>query len=250
MVVNVSSPVLTGVGENLVSYSFFDIAEGIGYVVYYGSKGSDGNFIISPRQTYSEEIASFLAAESISDAGSVKKFDLDFDLTFNLPRIVKGVFVCNIPIGISADVLGDRDFEYFATVNVIKVVNGVEEQLGTSSSRTVVVTDLSTAADAMGFNAMTANVRVNVPNVAHFAKGEVLRFTVEGWYIGIGATADANIAIGHDPQNRNFNTADAPNEPDTGHTDLGLANEIQTGGTVTYIPTRMEFHVPFVIDTA
>lgn len=245
--------IFAGGGDIVASYNYFDIAEGVGYVVYYGSRGASGAFIISPQQLYSQEIASYLSAESVPTTYT-KKFDYDFDLVFNRPQNIKGDLLSTIPIGMSADVVGDRDFKYYARVIVNRVRDGVETEIGSGDSTETTVINISKTGTSSEYNSVTANIKSNIANVEHFRKGDTLRLTVEGWYKTTEVSAtDANLIIGHDPQNRNFNVLDTPNEPlpivsGAVVDDVGLANEIDGGGTVTYLPTRMEFHVPFVTD--
>ena len=85
--------------RELVNYDYFDIAEGVGYVIYHGLMGDNGKYLISTTSSlFSEEICTVLPDESIPQTAT-KKFDLDFDLTFNRPKNIKGVISANIPLG-------------------------------------------------------------------------------------------------------------------------------------------------------
>ncbi|KKL07086.1 hypothetical protein LCGC14_2589570, partial [marine sediment metagenome] len=88
-------------GELIQSFDYFDIAEGLGYDVYYGSKGNDGEYLITTSVIYSEDIVSFIEDQSVATSAT-KYFDLDFDIVFNQPKNVKGKVIANIPIGMAA----------------------------------------------------------------------------------------------------------------------------------------------------
>ena len=229
--------------RELVNYDYFDIAEGVGFVVYYGLKGDAGEFIVSTTSTiYSEEICSivldFTAAITFE-----KKFDLDFDLTFNRPKNIKGIITANIPIGIASQAAASTEFEYYAVVKVYHF-DGSETLLATGTSR--VVNTGAIGLSIRAFSSMIAACRMDIATLKHFKKGETLRFTVEGWFrTSDGIAEKLNVFIGHDPKNRIYSTGNRPTEPNS---NAQFGNEVLGGGTITYQNTQMIFHVPFVLD--
>ena len=225
--------------RELVNYDYFDIAEGVGYVVYYGLVGDDGEYLIATNSNiYSEEICSYLFGGSITTSFT-KKFDFDFDLMFNRPKNIKGVITANVPLGITGT-SASKDYEMYVVVKVYHV-NGGETLLATGTSKTISVT-LANA--ALAHASFIAACRCDVTTLKHFKKGETLRFTVEGWF-KISTNDTANIYMCHDPKNRSFKNGAVPGLEDV---TVQFANEESGGGTLTYQNTQMIFHVPFVLD--
>ena len=229
--------------KELVNYDYFDIAEGVGYVVYYGLKGNDGEYLLSTNSSiYSEEIC--IAIDQSVATTATKYFDFDFDLTFNRPKNIKGVIMANIPIGMSAKPGAGASFEFYAIVKAYHYDSSTETLLATGTSRTVVVTTLDD--DAREHHSMIAACRMDVTALRHFKKGEILRFTVEGWFKTTEASAkNSYLLIGHDPKNRQYKEGTSAG---TTLVNIAFANELNSGGTVTYQNTQMIFHVPFVLD--
>ena len=84
-------------GEALVNFDWTDIADGTGYVIYYGMRGDDGEYMTTPSNLiFSEEIVSKIQDQEITTS-AVKYFDLDFDITFNVPKNIKGKIIANVP---------------------------------------------------------------------------------------------------------------------------------------------------------
>ena len=229
--------------RELTNYDYFDIAEGVGYTVYYGFVGDSNEKLVSTSSTiYSESICTYLVTETMATSFT-KEFDMDFDITFNRPKNIKGRVFANIPIGISATTSSDLGFEYYTIVKVIHY-NGGETILATGTSRTVIAENLNTT--GISFYALIAACKMDITTIAHFKKGETLRFTVEGWYKTTEGTAkSAHVMICHDPKNRPFQGGKRAVRLSN---DIQFANEEISGGTVTYQNTQMIFHVPFVLD--
>ena len=227
--------------RELVNYDYFDIAEGVGYTIYFGLKGDDGEFLVTTTSNlFSEEICSFLVDEGLTTT-FVKKFDLDFDLKFNLPKNIKGKIYVNVPIGVSADPTGSNT-KYFAVVIAKHFDGSTETTLATGTSRTVSQTvDVSTTAHS----SMMAVCKCDVTTQRHFKKDETLRFTVEGWFRTDSGTDIKHLMIGHDPKNTEWRDGTRTGQLNT---EMALANEPTGGGTVVFQNTQMAMHVPFVLD--
>lgn len=227
----------------IASYDYEDIANGTGYEVYYGAKGDNGEYVVSTVPIYSEEIFSYIQDQSVATSFT-KYFNLDFDITFNLPRNIKGDFLANIPMGIAATGSTARGFDYYVIVKAIHYDGSTETILATGTS---VSTHEAIQTDVESFSARVHLLKASISSVRHFKKGEILRFTVEGWFRTTEAGASTcHLLLGHDPQNRN-GYGEGTDEP-ASHSEFKLANEESGGGTVTALSTKMEFHVPFVID--
>lgn len=231
--------------KELVNYDYFDIAEGVGYQVYFGFKGDAAeNLVSTSNNIYSESVGSFLKDNSVGTTFT-KKFDLDFDIKFNIPKNIKGLIYANIPIGVAATDVTDKDFEFYAIVQARHFDGSTETDIATSQSRTQVATDLKT--DGPSFISMIAVCKIDITSIQHFKKDETLRLTVEGWFRTTEASAKTcHIMICHDPKNRNFK-AGTLGELEQ-ETEIELGNEPVAGGTITYQNTQMIFHVPFRLD--
>ncbi|MAH49114.1 hypothetical protein CMI37_25035 [Candidatus Pacearchaeota archaeon] len=230
--------------RELVNYDYFDIAEGVGYVVYFGLVGDAGENIVSTTSNiYSENICSILVSEGLSTS-FVKKFNMDFDITYNRPKNIKGLIFANIPIGVAADDDTGTNVEFYAICKAIHYDGSTETTLATGTSRTADVQQLRTSETSFG--CMIAACKMNVTTLKHFKKGETLRFTVEGWFKLDAGSNDEHLMICHDPKNRNFKTGAYIST----NNELEFANEQDGGGTVIHESTQMIFHVPYVLDTA
>ena len=225
-------------GERLVNYDYFDTANGVGYEIYYGSRGTSGAYIISPSIFYSEEIKTNINADVVLDTYG-KWLDMDFDLTYNLPRNIKGDVIVNVPIGVKGTDDGDNRITFYAKVSVIHYDGTTETVLGTGQSIPFVSETLPTPRA----NAFVTAVRVNIPNVTHFKKGDILRFTIEGYAKStVGNPENIYFAIGHDPMNRNDTLKERTSAP------IKVLANYTDGTTYTHISTQMIFHVPYVLD--
>ena len=231
-------------GELLTNFDYFDVAEGIGYNVYYGARGDNGEYIVVPTSTtYSEQLKTILTDQSVATTAT-RYFELKFDITFNLPRNIKGICLVNVPIGIAAYDNNNYSFDYYCIVKAVHYDGSTETVLATGTSLTA---SESIQQDGRSYYSFTALLKPNISTLKHFKKGETLRFIVEGWYkCNEGSAQQAHLAIGHDPKNREDKGGDIHGATGVGY--IVLANEPNSGGTLSYIPTQMAFHVPYVID--
>ena len=148
----------------------------------------------------------------------------------------------NIPIGLAATNVTADGFEFYAVCKAIHCDGSTETVLATGTSKAI-NTAIIIKTDGKSFASTTAICIMDVATNKHFKAGEILRFTVEGWFKSTdGNIAAAHLIIGHDPQNRNANkSVNADNVLD----EIELANEQRGGGTITYLATQMNFQVPF-----
>ena len=232
----------------IATFNFTDIASQTGYVTFFGSKGDDGEYIASQVSVASEEITTFIEDQNITTS-FVKFFDIDFDITFNLPRDIKGDLIASIPMGISAASATAAVFSFFCVVKAVHYDGNTETVIGTWQSKTTIAT---IETDIVSFRARTHLLKVNIGTLKHFKRDETVRIIVEVWYKRDTASGPAHIMIGHDPLGRLFDPEN-PEEPypDGVTSGIRLANEIEGGGgggTIVDITTKMEFQVPFRID--
>ena len=109
----------------LATYDFYDLATGTGYKNFYGCqlvKETSSVYVL----VTNTEIKTNAQQGATYTSGFI---DLDFDLTFQVPTVVKGVATATIPFGyVSAGYTGTLGAQLY------KVVNGVESQLDKSAS--------------------------------------------------------------------------------------------------------------------
>jgi len=232
-----------------VNYNYFDIAEGTGYVIYYGARDQNAGLGTETFTTTSREIMSgepvrvFYANATTS---YVSYIDEDYKITFNMPKNIKGNILINVPIGLSAVGAIQYDFHYYAAVSAWKKVGAVETQIG-GYETTIITHQTGTngiASNIKSCGALTGLAEIEAP-LTHFKKGEQLMFTISAI---VKTTEAANkfvyVMLGADPSNRPWGQLHTPAPEFTAE----FANEPVGGGTITYADTRMAFHVPFVLD--
>ena len=163
------------VERQIVSYDYFDISNGIAYDIYYGTIGDDGTYIATTTNTtYSERIHTGVK-ETITATFVKWVGDLDFDITFNLPRNIKGDVLLNVPIGVHR-ATAVNPF-YYVTGEVLHVTAlGAETSMGTGQSATFVVEDIGASPNDIWSDMALLKISVNLK---HFKKGEKLRLIWE-----------------------------------------------------------------------
>jgi len=207
-------------GTAVATFDYQDIASGTGYVLFYGGTLADGtasgSYVLSDNAFYADKVVTRTVANPSS---WTKLIEEDFDVTFNLPRIIKGNALLTIPIGIKHAADGEEYMKYYG--HVYKVSGGAEEFLVSGSSTIEVFTGVGAAAIAR-----TNSTLLTLP-ITNFKKDDILRLTVQ--LVAKGGSTTYGFA--HDPKNRNDDAA---------------------GAEIVIIPdgidTIMEFHVPFRID--
>lgn len=178
----------------IASYDYTDIAENTGIVKFYlySSETSAGTtYHLSTNDVYSDDINRQFATAS----------DEDFDLSqFSLPKTIKGTGIANIAYRID----GASGSAY--------IICRVRKWDGSSETTLVSVQSPTIAIGNQG----VWNFPLVIPQT-HFKKGDILRFTIEGYQNGAGVAE-----IGIDPKNR----------------------EVSGGQTITqssiYIPFRLD----------
>jgi hypothetical protein len=220
--------------EANINFDYTDIIEGVGYKLYYGAQGASGAYLVTSNPFYAERIHTSSGA-IISKNTFDKHFDYDFDLKFNNPVNLVGDVFMNVPFGLNNQ-SGENNAFLMQLAGLVYHYDGSTETLLASGASIVFYTD-ALASDGVEYGDM-ALIKANIPTAQHFNTGEILRFTLQGYYKTTSgdATEAAYVGIAHDPQNRN---------------DV----DIKTSQTATQYqvidgtkPTKMEFHVPFQVD--
>lgn len=206
------------------SYDYVDIANGAGYVKYYGANTQAG-YILSRELIWSDNIITKVTG---SQSSTYAKFiDLDFDLKLNVNKTINGKVIVNVPFGHWGG--GDVDAYYSYAKIKIKKWDGVDETLlGEETSTEVVYIggtwhNLGTP-DIYKFPPVCAEIDLANEKIN---RGEYLRVTVEVWIKMITNETGSNhlAGIGHDPVARTLDVF---------------------GGTNT--TSKMTVHIPYKID--
>lgn len=219
---NFGKNVVPRIPQAVASFNFDDIAEGTGIVVFHGgnTKTSSGayKYVLRKNEFYSNEISSGgIVAGTVDN----KLLDMDFDVTFNKPKIIDGEALVSIPVGVSGNVAASNYVGYVA-VAVQKVSDGVETELYALTSGSLVNT-------AESFQSERNTILLDLPRTT-FKIGDKLRLQIQLYGRGNGADS-AYVLIGMDPKNR-----------------------VQSGSlseeTLKWVSgdADLQFHVPFKLD--
>lgn len=219
----------------LASYDFVDIAAGTGVQTFYGgiflsgaeatSYTSTGAKHVLSSQKFYSDVVSATTGGVTSSTTSTKMLDLDWDVSFNLPRVMKGDVVVNLPIGFN-DVNSANTYQIVPSIWVRKVEGTTETNIVNMSGSSF----LSGGGATGVLTALTAFTG-NVP-LTTFKAGDKLRVTTELWCkTGTDPLANSRFFMGADPQGRTTTNRDN-------------VEESFKSGDVTVFAVQ----IPFVID--
>ena len=178
-------------GGAVASYNWTDIADGTGYVTFYGGL-INTDYVLSPNAFYSDDVGTKVQSNPQT---ATKLIEKDFDLTpFVIPKILDGYAFFNIPFGIDNTGGSSDTFDVYFVVRVIKYDGSTEDELVNSTGATLrAVVAGSNVADV-------AIVKADIPKTL-FKKGDLLRITVEMWGVHTNASSPYWY-MGHDPKGR------------------------------------------------
>lgn len=185
-------------GEALANYDYTDIAEGTGVQIFYlGRSLSNG---VSGAHLRVNKFYSYPVATGVNfDASGawLKTHEIDFDVQFNMPKIIKGTAIANISYGVRR-VTNHDYYTYLKTI--LKKVDGATVTTLATASGAILWKD--TVGDyAYGMSAINMDVAQT-----HFKKADKLRLTTEQWCWngnpGAGIIFNSDFFIAHDPMNR------------------------------------------------
>jgi len=200
----------------VVSYSYEDIINGLGYVIFYALKDDEGNCRLIPNQIYSgykgTEYASTNPTATYNKVG-----ELDFDSsTFNINRKCSGKAFVNVPVGISNI---NVDHKSYVAVKIYHYDGSTETLIGSgdASGHPLEVT-------SPDYDEEVQCIACDLTETT-FKKGDILRLTVELYsYRGAGS---GKVSFGHDPKDSIF--------------------EWTGSGEMNY--PQLSLHMPFEINT-
>ena len=208
------------------NYDYNDLADGIGYVLYYGAltETDSGEEGILTRDTLIS--SKFESSREITTSSSWQNISVTFNTSqFNSPRTVKGEIKIVIPAKLWHT--AERSSQMYMEVSVQKWDGSQETTLTTITSETIT---LSTGSSG-GSKERCFVMKGTLPETS-FKIGDVLRIEVTGWGLRTGGTGNNYIYIGfaHDPQNH--------------------ATDNVWGGSSSAAPyqSMLEFHIPYKLE--
>lgn len=214
-------------GEIITSYDYFDIAEGVGYVVYYGAAISETELItVTNTNLYSALTHIETSVSQVGDVTYSLGMTKDFDITFNQPRNVKGRMYANVPVAIGSNADAGTIFKVDAVF--IHFDGSTETTLGTGSS-----VDLQN--ESAGGQDEIFVCMHNQTTIKHFKAGETLRIRLNIYHAG-GTAGNFDLSLGLDPRARDDQTYRI-----SGASAVGT--EFSSGQ-----PIQLNFHIPFKLD--
>ncbi len=221
--------------EFFQNFDFFDIANGVGYDVYFGLSNAGITATSTISSNYSGMPHKNPAAVVNVGIGStfVELVDFDWDITFNLPKTIKGDILVQVPFGIITG--GATTYTMKCTADIYHF-DGVatETQIGSTATSEI----LQEAVGGATIKSHITTLKVNAATAVHFKRGETLRFSLKvlAWHANGGSAQNLLGGFGCNPQN----STDSKIE-------LLVNDQTETQIITTNQPTQMAFHVPFVI---
>lgn len=180
-------PFSTSADPTVQTFDHEDIANGIGYEIFYAATGTDQNLMLGTAIASNDIVTNI----GISNATAEKKLDVDFDVEFNLARSIKGLLIVSVTHGIQADA---GTLHSYIIAKVRKWDGTTETEIANNQSDTL---DKTTGGAAQ--NSKTVLIEIPVDEI-EFGSGETLRITIEQW--GWADTGSGEIGFGHDPKGR------------------------------------------------
>jgi len=180
----------------IITYNYLDIAEGTGVVVFYGNhlqRAGSSYYKLLTTAIYSHNIQQTPVV--FTDTSWTQKFDLDFEVVFNIPKTIKGLVKASIPIWVESNDDGNVSSGK-AYVRIYKLKGGVGTPILLGERESGPVNVDQTPRD-FAKNVLTD---VLIP-LTHFSKGDMLRIKVEVWGI-VAAGVLSKISVAHDPVGR------------------------------------------------
>ena len=198
----------------IASYSFTDIAEGTGVVQFYGASVSTGTatniYILTTNSGF------YSSQGGVFSLGGGGTFTQDFDVIFNLPKVIYGNCYINFPVDVSND---SGTATSYIVCSIKKISDGTTTTIGASTQSENFVLTGVTHSD------YKLSLRIPVA-ITTFKSGDTLRLSLSCTvsHSGGGSIPGSSVAF-------------AP-----------TGSQGATGGGFANNGTRMSFFVPFKID--
>lgn len=183
----------------IATYDYIDISEGTGIVQFYGAKVSVDTSLANDKRILTRN-AAFLShpasSESLGESNELSPItsssDFDWDVTFNLPKIVEGTTFIIMPVSLTVGAsTGDLDLKI-----TIKKWDGSTET--TLVAETAAPTLTRTGA---GTTYGGRVLKLTIPNTK-FKAGETLRYT---FTCTLNVAGDVSANLYHSPSGADTN---------------------------------------------
>ena len=162
----------------LANYSYTDLDEGTGFVLYYAMEGTDEN-LLRKTATYSNSVVQFYS-EGTYDGTFKKRIDIDYDVEFNTSKTMEGRAIITVTGGCYTKVAETNSLYVIAKLR--KWDGATETEIATNTSDTY-----TTGSTINTTYSKTFCVEIDTPQTV-FKSGESLRLTIELWVrLGSGA---------------------------------------------------------------
>lgn len=204
----------------IATFDFFDIAEGSGRINFFIASTTTNSFMTTDESLYSNDIT----LKEERNGSTIELSDIDYDISFNRPKIINGIIRISITTG--ANWGGSGIAAVFLVLNLYHVAtNGTTEtQIGAVDVNTPTVTANTTN----NLISKTHTLEFDSGGKVHFKKDEILRLTIK--HNGSGGNTTAITGYGIDPKDRNdFSIPGAEK----------IINDTET--------TQLKVQVPFVL---
>lgn len=189
----------------LINFDFIDYATGTGYATYYAGTASGANVLSN--NTFNSNNLNTNAA--IASNGYIQLIDVDFDVEFNVPQDIKGEALVTVPLGFQVSNSSSGSPAAFFVAKIRKWDGTTETDLAEGSSSQWLAGGLGGAGN-FKYNIKTA--RIPISKVVHFARGEKLRLTINGYAREtVMPNFNKQFMIYHDPANRQSNDGESYN---------------------------------------
>lgn len=201
----------------LTSYNYTDVAEGTGVIIFYGFDTQNDvtkSYMLSTSALYSEDRDT---SGTTTNASFEKVLDINFDLTLNLPKNVRGKILGNITnfnTGAGASNAG----ESYAVIRFRKWDGTTQTEIGNTQTKTLVGSSSNVVYSS------TDAFMINLGTNYHFKRNETIRITVEIWGKKTGSNP-FKCGFAHDPQDR---------------TNTGDVNSTEINKFIIHLPFRLD----------
>ena len=157
----------------IASYDYADVADGIGYVIYHLATNSASGAVVMTNELYSEATTTIGTGSSTGTWNKVK--ETDFDITYNLPRVVNGVLYCSFTHGLNVNTSAKSG----ESLNMVHIyhVDKASTETELISGQTTGLAITSGPGNWNSPSSETALVGLTVPQTS-FKKDESLRVAV------------------------------------------------------------------------
>lgn len=178
--------------NSIYSYSWTDVAEGRGIIKFYGANWKDQStlhYYLSDNIINSKTI---VTTGTTTSTNWEKVLDVDFDITFNNPRNLKGkAYVLLTSFG-SKSVASYCNRYVRARIRKVPY-GGAEQEIATQRTENYRYANVLANDEDV--------IEIDVSSLVHFAPGDILRVTIEVWG-NVEVNGENTLGFCHDPANR------------------------------------------------